>query len=40
MNRLRPDVEGTGVATADLAIEAIYENAEAKRELYAAIEPQ
>ncbi|MGN6281195.1 3-hydroxyacyl-CoA dehydrogenase NAD-binding domain-containing protein [Frateuria sp.] len=38
--RLRPDVEGTGVATADLAIEAIYENAEAKRELYAKIEPQ
>ncbi|UGB36790.1 3-hydroxyacyl-CoA dehydrogenase NAD-binding domain-containing protein [Frateuria soli] len=40
MGRLRPDVEGTGVATADLAIEAIYENAEAKRELYAKIEPQ
>jgi 3-hydroxyacyl-CoA dehydrogenase/enoyl-CoA hydratase/3-hydroxybutyryl-CoA epimerase len=40
MGRLRADVEGTGVATADLAIEAIYENAEAKRELYASIEPQ
>ena len=40
MGRLRADVEGSGVATADLAIEAIYENAEAKRELYATIEPQ
>ncbi|MCX7514920.1 3-hydroxyacyl-CoA dehydrogenase NAD-binding domain-containing protein [Frateuria hangzhouensis] len=40
MGRLRADVEGAGVATADLAIEAIYENAEAKRELYATIEPQ
>ncbi|WP_049621486.1 3-hydroxyacyl-CoA dehydrogenase NAD-binding domain-containing protein [Frateuria defendens] len=38
--RLRADVEGAGVATADLAIEAIFENAEAKRELYARIEPQ
>ncbi|MBB6185824.1 3-hydroxyacyl-CoA dehydrogenase NAD-binding domain-containing protein [Rhodanobacter sp. MP7CTX1] len=38
--RLRADVEGKGVAQADLAIEAIYENAEAKRELYEAIEPQ
>jgi 3-hydroxyacyl-CoA dehydrogenase / enoyl-CoA hydratase / 3-hydroxybutyryl-CoA epimerase len=40
MGRLRADVEGAGVATADLAIEAIYENPEAKRELYAKIEPQ
>jgi 3-hydroxyacyl-CoA dehydrogenase/enoyl-CoA hydratase/3-hydroxybutyryl-CoA epimerase len=40
LGRLRADVEGLGVATADLAIEAIYENAEAKRELYAKIEPQ
>jgi 3-hydroxyacyl-CoA dehydrogenase/enoyl-CoA hydratase/3-hydroxybutyryl-CoA epimerase len=38
--RLRADVEGQGVAGADLAIEAIYENAEAKRELYGKIEPQ
>lgn len=38
--RLRADVEGKGVATADLAIEAIYENAEAKKSLYATIEPQ
>jgi 3-hydroxyacyl-CoA dehydrogenase/enoyl-CoA hydratase/3-hydroxybutyryl-CoA epimerase len=40
MSRLRADVEGQGVATAQLAIEAIYENAQAKRELYATIEPQ
>jgi 3-hydroxyacyl-CoA dehydrogenase/enoyl-CoA hydratase/3-hydroxybutyryl-CoA epimerase len=40
MRRLRADVNGSGVATADLAIEAIYENAEAKEALYAAIEPQ
>jgi len=38
--RLRADVEGKGVANADLAIEAIFENAEAKRELYETIEPQ
>ncbi|HZX72538.1 MAG TPA: 3-hydroxyacyl-CoA dehydrogenase NAD-binding domain-containing protein [Rhodanobacter sp.] len=40
MQRLRADVEGNGVASADLAIEAIYENAEAKEGLYATIEPQ
>ena len=38
--RLHADVEGKGVAQADLAIEAIYENAEAKEALYATIEPQ
>ncbi|MDE2087437.1 MAG: enoyl-CoA hydratase/isomerase family protein [Xanthomonadaceae bacterium] len=38
--RLRADVEGAGVKSADLAIEAIYENAEAKEALYATIEPQ
>ncbi|MDO1528712.1 3-hydroxyacyl-CoA dehydrogenase NAD-binding domain-containing protein [Fulvimonas sp. R45] len=38
--RLRADVEGAGVKDADLAIEAIYENAEAKEALYAIIEPQ
>ncbi|MDE2307317.1 MAG: enoyl-CoA hydratase/isomerase family protein [Xanthomonadaceae bacterium] len=37
--RLRADVEGAGVAGADLVIEAIYENAEAKRELYGRVEP-
>jgi 3-hydroxyacyl-CoA dehydrogenase/enoyl-CoA hydratase/3-hydroxybutyryl-CoA epimerase len=38
--RLRADVEGSGIADADLAIEAIYENAAAKEALYATIEPQ
>jgi len=32
--RLRSDVEGNGVAEADLIIEAIYENLEAKQALY------
>jgi 3-hydroxyacyl-CoA dehydrogenase/enoyl-CoA hydratase/3-hydroxybutyryl-CoA epimerase len=32
--RLQADVEGNGVADADLVIEAIYENLEAKQELY------
>lgn len=40
ISRLNADVEGTGVAKADLVIEAIYENLEAKKELYARIEPQ
>ena len=40
VGRLRADVEGKGVADADLAIEAIYENPEAKHALYAVIEPQ
>ena len=38
--RLNADVEGAGVAKADLVIEAIYENLDAKKELYARIEPQ
>lgn len=40
MARLIPDVEAAGVERADVIIEAIYENADAKRELYAAIEPR
>ncbi|MFN3843336.1 MAG: 3-hydroxyacyl-CoA dehydrogenase NAD-binding domain-containing protein [Rehaibacterium terrae] len=36
--RLRPDVEGAGVAEADLVIEAIFENLDAKRALYARLE--
>ncbi|MEO8160510.1 MAG: 3-hydroxyacyl-CoA dehydrogenase NAD-binding domain-containing protein, partial [Arenimonas sp.] len=36
--RLLADVEGTGVARADLVIEAIFENLEAKRTLYAKLE--
>ncbi len=38
--RLRPDVEGSGVATADVVIEAIFEDLNAKRELFARIEPK
>lgn len=38
--RLTADVDGAGVATADLVIEAIYENLDAKKELYARLEPQ
>jgi 3-hydroxyacyl-CoA dehydrogenase/enoyl-CoA hydratase/3-hydroxybutyryl-CoA epimerase len=36
--RLSPDVAGNGVANADLIIEAIYENREAKQELYKALQ--
>jgi len=36
--RLRSDVDGVGVADADLIIEAIYENREAKQELYEALQ--
>ena len=36
--RLRADVEGAGVAKADLVIEAIFENLDAKRALYAKVE--
>jgi 3-hydroxyacyl-CoA dehydrogenase/enoyl-CoA hydratase/3-hydroxybutyryl-CoA epimerase len=40
MDRLVPDVAGNGVARADLVIEAIVENAEVKRKLFAALEPK
>jgi len=36
--RLRADVRGDGAADADLVIEAIYENLEAKQELYKALQ--
>lgn len=36
--RLNADVDGAGVAKADLVIEAIFENLEAKRALYAKVE--
>lgn len=36
--RLRADIEGSHVAEADLVIEAIFENLEAKQELYAKLE--
>ena len=38
--RLSADVEGAGVPRADVVIEAIYENLEAKQELYARLEPR
>lgn len=38
--RLRADLEGHGVAEADLVIEAIIENPEAKRALYQTLEPK
>ncbi len=36
--RLKADVEGSGVANADLVIEAIYENLDAKKALFAGVE--
>jgi 3-hydroxyacyl-CoA dehydrogenase / enoyl-CoA hydratase / 3-hydroxybutyryl-CoA epimerase len=38
--RLSADVEGRGVPKADVVIEAIFEDLNAKRELYARLEPQ
>jgi len=38
MDRLIPDERGTGVGHADVVIEAIFEDADAKRALYRAIE--
>jgi 3-hydroxyacyl-CoA dehydrogenase / enoyl-CoA hydratase / 3-hydroxybutyryl-CoA epimerase len=38
--RLRADVEGEGVPTADVVIEAIFESLEAKQALYARLEPR
>jgi 3-hydroxyacyl-CoA dehydrogenase/enoyl-CoA hydratase/3-hydroxybutyryl-CoA epimerase len=38
MDRLIPDVRGDGIAHADVVIEAIYENVEAKRTLFAGVE--
>ncbi|MBS0515003.1 MAG: enoyl-CoA hydratase/isomerase family protein [Proteobacteria bacterium] len=37
--RLKADVEGAGVANADLVIEAIFENLQAKEDLYRKTEP-
>jgi 3-hydroxyacyl-CoA dehydrogenase / enoyl-CoA hydratase / 3-hydroxybutyryl-CoA epimerase len=37
--RLRADVEGSGVPQADVVIEAIFENLEVKQNLYARLEP-
>jgi 3-hydroxyacyl-CoA dehydrogenase/enoyl-CoA hydratase/3-hydroxybutyryl-CoA epimerase len=38
--RLRMDVKGNGVADSDVVIEAIFENVDAKRALYAELEPK
>lgn len=38
MDRLIPDVAGTGAARADVIIEAIFENLDAKRQLFAKLE--
>lgn len=38
--RLTADVAGDGVQRADIVIEAIFENADAKRALYASLEPR
>lgn len=40
VGRLKADVAGNGVAQADVVIEAIFENLQAKRELYARLEPR
>ena len=40
MQRLRADVAGEGIAGCDLLIEAIFENRDAKRSLYAGAEPR
>lgn len=37
--RLRPDPEGGGAATADLVIEAVFEDLNVKREVYERLEP-
>ncbi len=40
VSRLVADVEGKGVSKADVIIEAIFEDVDAKRELFAGIEPR
>ena len=40
MDRLIPDVDGKGAMTADVIIEAIYENLEAKQQLFTRLEAQ
>jgi 3-hydroxyacyl-CoA dehydrogenase / enoyl-CoA hydratase / 3-hydroxybutyryl-CoA epimerase len=40
LDRLMPDVRGDGVAHCDLVIEAIVENANIKKKVYAEIEPR
>ncbi len=40
MTRITPDVGGEGVPGADVILEAIFENADAKHELFARVEPR
>jgi 3-hydroxyacyl-CoA dehydrogenase/enoyl-CoA hydratase/3-hydroxybutyryl-CoA epimerase len=40
MDRLMPDHQGLGVSRADVVIEAIFEDADVKRNLYRLLEPQ
>jgi 3-hydroxyacyl-CoA dehydrogenase/enoyl-CoA hydratase/3-hydroxybutyryl-CoA epimerase len=40
MTRLTPDVAGDGAPGADVILEAIFENADAKHELFARLEPR
>jgi len=40
LDRLMPDISGTGIAKADVIIEAIFEDVDAKQGLYREIEPQ
>ena len=40
MDRLMPDPDGLGVERADVVIEAIFEDADAKRQLYEQLEPR
>ncbi len=40
LDRLTPDIHGLGVAQADVVIEAIFEDVDAKQALYREIEPQ
>ncbi len=40
LDRLMPDIKGVGVARADVVIEAIFEDIDAKQSLYREVEPQ
>ncbi len=40
MDRLMPDINGNGLVKADIVIEAIFEDVEAKRQLFREIEPR
>jgi 3-hydroxyacyl-CoA dehydrogenase/enoyl-CoA hydratase/3-hydroxybutyryl-CoA epimerase len=40
LDRLTPDIEGYGLKKADIVIEAIFEDAAAKRQLFSQIEPR